>query len=204
MTGRSNTVEPSNRLTVIEGLPVGEVLAGIRVGDQTALASLYRAMYALLWRIALLMTRSAATAEEVVQDVFLALWARREVLDVEVDIQVYLAAAVRNRANDIGRHGMVVSTVERAVEQHTLDAPAVGMAAPAPDVAVETQEFYDAYYRALALLTKRERTALLLRWEQELTFEQIGGVLGLSNVGARAVVLRGQQKIQQALADYRT
>jgi len=90
------------------------------------------------------------------------------------------------------------------VEQHTLDAPAIGAPPTMPDAALETQEFYDAYHRALALLTERERTALLLRWDEDLTFEQIGHVLGLSNVGARAVVLRGQQKVQQALADYRT
>lgn len=96
-----------NRLTVVEGHPVGTVLARIRAGDQDAFASLYRTLYTILWRIAILVTRSAPTAEEIVQDVFLTLWDRRETLDVDADIRVYLAAAVRNRAHDLSRHRTV-------------------------------------------------------------------------------------------------
>ena len=74
-------------------------------------------MYPLLWRVALVVTRSSEGAEEVLQDVFCTLWTRRERLDSDMDIRVYLAAAVRNRAHDLGRHQTMVSAIEQAVGQ---------------------------------------------------------------------------------------
>lgn len=195
--------QPPVRSTVIEGVPVRELLIRLRGGDRVAFGTLYEALFDSLWRLALLLVRSPETAEEIVQDVFLALWVRRESIDVGSDIRVYLNEAVRHQAYHVLRHRRVVTATEDAVEQQTLDAPAVSQPFVAPDGAAETEEFYAAYHRILSTLTDRDAVALRLRWEEGFTFEQIGQVLGLSAMGARKLILRAQRKVQEALADYR-
>ena len=194
---------PLARLTVIDGVPIRELLLRLRDGDRAAFGTLYEAFFDSLWRLAMLLVRSPESAEEIVQDVFLSLWVRRASIDVGSDIRVYLNEAVRHQAYNLRRHSRVIATTEDAVEREVLDVPAVSQPFVAPDGAAETEEFYAAYHRILSALTERDAVALRLRWEEEFSFEQIGQVLGLSAMGARKLILRAQRKVQDALADYR-
>jgi RNA polymerase sigma-70 factor (ECF subfamily) len=186
----------------IGGEPSTEVLAAIRDGDLNAFETLYLALFPSLWRLAGLRTGSSDLAKDLVQDAFFAFWRRRTTIDVNMNVQVYLAVAVRNRARNMTRDARVVRDTEYAVQQHTLPTPAMGRSISLPDTNAEHQEFQAAYHRALYLLTDREREAGLLRWEEGLTFEQIGEILGISTGGTRKIVLRAQQKLQRLLADF--
>src|SRR5215208_8302170 len=81
-------------------VPAGgaEVLARLRAGDQQAFDDVFRAHYAALVRFAEGVVRHRAVAEEVVQDVMLQLWRRREALAPDSSLQAYLYQATRNRA----------------------------------------------------------------------------------------------------------
>lgn len=198
------TARAANALTTIGGVAVSELLSRLRVDDRAALATLYVALRVPMWRLAMILVRSADVADEIVQNVFVALWMRRHALAVETDLSAYLNTAVRNAARQVGRHGKVVDRVVSAVEQNTIELPAHGAGAVLPDVAAEHDDFLRAYQRALGTLAERERTALALRWEEERTFDEIGTVLGLSKVGARTVVMRAEGKVRALLAEYRT
>jgi len=191
-------------LSTIGGVAVSELLSRLRADDRDALATLYIALRVPMWRLAMILVRSADVADEIVQNVFVALWMRRQVLAVNTDLSAYLNTAVRNAARQLGRHGKVVDRVVSAVERSAIDLPAHGAALPQPDVAVEHNDFLGAYHRAVETLADRERTALMLRWEEERTFEEIGQLLGLSKVGARTVVMRAESKVRALLAEYRT
>ena len=64
-------------------------------------ARLYRTAYALLW--------NAQDAEDIVQDVFFKLWRKRETLEIEGSVKVYLLRAARNGCLDCIRHSKVVN-----------------------------------------------------------------------------------------------
>ena len=196
--------QPASRLvTTIEGEPTPAVLARIASGDTNALAALYRTFYEPLWRFAIVLLRSPDSAEEVIQDVFLRLAAKRATLDAKTDIRVYLYTAVRNRIRDLARHQRTTKAVEAFVQDEVLDAPAIGTGPAAPDVLAEGAEFIQSYREALLLLVPRERQALQLRWDEELTLSQIAAALGISIEGTRLAIARAQQKIQVALERYR-
>jgi len=174
------------------------------------MATVYDALFEPLWNIAAMETRSRETAIEIVHDVFLSLWARRETIEQTMvpgtDLRVYLAAAVRNRARNLRRHARVVDAAANALGaagDSVAHYPAMGQRDRTADALAEEEEFRGAYNRAIRTLTDQERLAVFLRWEEEWSFEQIGEVLSLSKVGARKVVLRAQRKVQLLLADYR-
>lgn len=189
-------------MELISGQSSTELLAAIRDGDLNAFETLYLSLFPSLWRLAGLRTGSSDLAKDLVQDAFFAFWRRRSTIDVNMNVQVYLAVAVRNRARNMTRDTRVVRDTEYAVQQHALPTPAMGQSLASPDTEAEHQEFQDAYQRALHVLTDREREAGLLRWEEGLTFEQISEILGISNEGTRKVVLRAQRKLQKLLVDF--
>lgn len=196
----TNTPKP---VVLLGGVPSSELLERIRTNDRGALEILYRSLFDALWNIAIIRTGEVAVAEEVLQDVFLRLWMRRDRLDVNLDIRVYLAAAVRNQTRDLGKHLRVIDATVHAVNEERQDIPGIGESPLTPDLQFETQEFLDAYHQAVTTLTDQEKIAVHLRWEQGMTFEELGEVLSLSKVGARKVVLRAQRKVQVLLEQYR-
>src|SRR5437868_5746531 len=67
-----------------------ELLERLRDGDQAAFDIIFRTWYAPLVRAAEAMLRQHAAAEEIVQDVMLELWRRRDRLAAEGSPQAYL------------------------------------------------------------------------------------------------------------------
>ena len=82
----------SNPMTTDDEL----LMALIRRGDQSAFRTLFERHYALLCSYAQSILHDASLSEEVVDDVFFALWKGREVLVISTSLRAYLIAAVRN------------------------------------------------------------------------------------------------------------
>ena len=70
----------------------------IKSGDQKALEQLYKRYYFSLCNFALQFVKSADYAEEIVSDVFLNIWLKREALTIRLSVKSYLFTATRNRA----------------------------------------------------------------------------------------------------------
>ncbi len=69
----------------------------IKKGNQKSFEVLFRKLYSDLVRYAFKITRDQSAAEEIVQDIFLYLWEKRNQLDVKGSIDSYLYSAVKNR-----------------------------------------------------------------------------------------------------------
>ena len=184
----------------VAGVPMREWLRRLRDDDRAALGALYDALATPLWRVAVLQTGASESAEDVVQDVFLWLWTHRATIAPDTDLRVYLATAVRNRARNLAKHRKVVDTTASSYD----GSVGAGLSQPPQlaDASLEAAEFLEAYRHALTLLSEREMTAALLRWEESFTFEQIGVVLAVSTKSAQRIVLRVRDKMYEALADF--
>lgn len=148
------------------------IVARLRAGDHRAFETVFRAHHALLHAVA---ARLAAPdlAEEIVQDVMLALWERRATLDVRGPIRAYLLTAVRFTA---------ASTVRRArvVAKHA-DAAAALHAPPASaDAALLDDERARAIEQAIARLPERCRLAFVLVRLEGLSYAEAAAALGVS------------------------
>jgi len=163
-----------------------------------ALATIYNALFDRLWRFAYLTVRTREAAEEVTQDVFFALWQRRATLEVYGDVAVYLHTAVRYRAAKYVRHDRVVARHADTAEHPVSDDSAIAHIA-GPDETLSAAELERAFLDALAAVPARVRQALILRWRDGWTYEEVGEALGISKVAARAMVLRYQQRLRPFL-----
>lgn len=188
-----------------------ELARRVRGGDEAAFESIFRAHHAALWRFAFGLVHSRDVAEELVQEVFLAVWRERRDWEPTGAVRGWLFAAVRNHALNHLRHERVVSRLEErlAAQDGTSGAAAVrtggevpvAMSAPAPDAqsAVEARELDEAVDRAIAALPERRRMAMALRWKHGLTAAEIAVVLKTTPASVRVLLTRARHELSALL-----
>lgn len=67
----------------------------LRVGDNRAFAALYDKYWTSLYEKAYRKTQSKETAEELIQEIFVSLWANREQLKIEKTFEVYIHTSLK-------------------------------------------------------------------------------------------------------------
>lgn len=81
-----------------------QLLDLLRQGDEVAFTMIYNRYWDKLFTVAAHKLNNAAEAEEVVQEIFLDLWNRREIVQVHSALSSYLAVAVKYKVINILAH----------------------------------------------------------------------------------------------------
>jgi RNA polymerase sigma-70 factor (sigma-E family) len=156
-----------------------------------AVEQLYAAHWARLVRLSVLLVRDTGTAEEVVQDAFVAVHARWGKLREPEKALAYLRQAVVNRSRSALRHRAVVL---RHAEREADPSPAPG--ADEASLAVERR---GAVLDAMRALPPRQREVLALRYYLELSEAEIADTLGIARGSVKAHASRGSAALRELL-----
>ena len=154
-----------------------------------AVIELYSQHYRALVRLAALLVRDTPTAEEVVQDSFVAMsggWQRLR--DTEKAL-AYLRQAVVNRSRSVLRHRTVV---DKNLQKAPPDMPSAEHGAL---VLLERS----AVVAALRGLPDRQREALVLRYYADLSEAEIATAMGISRGAVKSHTARGMSALRNAL-----
>jgi RNA polymerase sigma-70 factor (sigma-E family) len=163
--------------------------AGIEWSADRAVTELYSQHYRALVRLAAMLVRDTPTAEEVVQDAFVAMhdgWQRLR--DTEKAL-AYLRQAVVNRSRSVLRHRTVV---DKNVQKAPPDMPSAEHGAM---VLLERS----AVVAALRNLPNRQREALVLRYYADLSEAEIATAMGISRGAVKSHTARGMTSLRAAL-----
>jgi len=171
---------------------VGEPAVG---GPAVDITTLFRCHYAELVRLAVMLVGDRPTAEDVVQDVFTGLHARRGRPGPSGDQLAYVRACVLNGCRS-------------ALRRRSLLRRLAGSRAPMPDLPHESaeQEVILAEGRrevlaALATLPRRRREVLVLRYYLGLREAEIAAVLGITPGTVKSTAARGLGALARALGE---
>lgn len=151
------------------------LLAAVAADDQAAYKTLFESYYDRLHRLAFLITRSKELSEEIVSDVFIALWRNRSnALDI-ANLRVYLYIATRNTAMNYQK-----KLQKKAVVR--LDDLDIDLADPYanPEQAFITKEMDARIRAAIEALPPRCKMVFKLVKEDGLSYKEAAEVLGLS------------------------
>ena len=158
-----------------------------------AIEQLYAAHWAQLVRLSVLLVRDTGTAEEVVQDAFVAVHARWHKLREPDKALAYLRQAVVNRSRSALRHRAVVSRhAARETDPHPL---------PGADERALDAHRRGAVLDALRALPRRQREVLALRYYLDLSESEIADTLGISRGSVKAHASRGSAALRHLLGD---
>jgi RNA polymerase sigma-70 factor (ECF subfamily) len=176
------------------------LVARIREGDERALEVVFHRYAGPMCTFALHVVRRPDLATEVVHDVFLRIWERRERLQVRDSLQAYLYRATRNRALDVMKRAALE---QRWVERSTQEHEAAGPPAMAPAHAeLERADLVTALERAVEEIPERRRMAFLLRWKDGLSYVEIAGLMGTSIKTVENQISRALRDLRDLLAPH--
>ncbi len=162
--------------------------AGATWDADTALEELYAAHWRQLVRLSVLLVRDVGTAEEIVQDAFVAVHGRWTRLRDHDRALAYLRQAVVNRSRSVLRH--------RKVEAKHAPVPGV---APAADDGALAQARRDVVLEAMRHLPDRQREVVALRYYLDLSEADIAATLGISRGAVKSHSSRGLAALKLSL-----
>lgn len=172
-----------------------DLRARIRRGDHAAFEELFRAHYDGLVRFANRLIVAPMEAEEVVQDVMLNVWLRREQLESDENLKTYLFRATRNRALNHLRRRRLENLFRKSLP---VDEPAAPP--PAGDDASATEA---AIRAAVDALPDRCREVFVLSREHKLSYSAIAETMGISVKTVETQMGRALKALRAALEPYR-
>jgi RNA polymerase sigma-70 factor (ECF subfamily) len=151
-----------------EGAP-GALLSQVALGNRGAFESLYRATADKLFGICLRVLGDRAEAEEVLQEVFTAVWRKAAQYDArQGSVMSWLAITARNRAIDRLRARPARSTLS------TLDlATEIADTRPSPDQEAESSSDRERLDGCLEQLEPRRRSLIREAFFSGFTYEEL-------------------------------
>ena len=166
-----------------------EVVASESWDADEALTAVYSAHYTSLVRLGALLLHDAATAEEVVQDAFVAMHGRWHRLRDPHKALAYLRTTVVNGCRSRQRHLVVV-------DKHTpKELPDV----PSAEQTALAGAHTDAVIEAMRALPEKQRTVMVLRYYGELSESEIAETMGISRGAVKSHASRAAKSLRVAL-----
>jgi RNA polymerase sigma-70 factor, ECF subfamily len=182
----------SNRPAILDSK---ELFDRIRRGEESAFDALFRDWYPSLVRASESIVQSRAVAEEIVQDVLLELWRRRESLVSSSSPQAYLFQSTRNRSLNHVRH-------ERVVKQGEPYARRPESTESMAHAHMVEDEMQAAVRQAVASLPDRCREVFELSRTHGLKYNDIAVVLGISVKTVEAQMGKALRILREVLSPW--
>jgi len=156
------------------------LVIAIRQGDVDAFAELVRRYHGPLLALAYQFTRQREDAEDLVQDTFIAAYRDLPTLREAEKLRGWLHAILRH----LGLRWRARRRPEEPLDEQMA----------APTVAPEDTAVFEAMQR----LSAADREVLVLRYLNELSYQEIGGVLGVSVHTAEVRCARARKRLKKS------
>lgn len=165
-----------------------------RKNDRQAFETLYNAYFKRLFVFCLPMIRSKESAEEIVNDVFIRLWERREALLEIENAEVYLYVAARNRTLDYIRK----APSSKTEDLHTIGGDRISFSLD-PEQLMITKEMKRKIEMAIDRLPPRCKLIFKLIKEDGLKYKEVAAILDLSIKTVEAQLTIAMKKLTSAI-----
>lgn len=161
----------------------------MRKGDERAFAWLYDRYFRLLYNYGKKIGAENAPLEDGIHDLFVDLWRFRENLSPTTSVRFYLYRSLRRRLlrNDSRKS---LFTVDGLIIEDALQASIPSSEHDLIEAEVSHQRIYKLK-KLLSDLSPRQYEALVLRFYDEMTFDEIAAILNVNEQSARNLVQRG-------------
>jgi RNA polymerase sigma-70 factor (ECF subfamily) len=163
-----------------------------RAGSTTAFEAVVVRFEKPVYNFLLLRTGNAQDAEELTQETFLRAWQKLEHYQARWKFSTWLFTLARRLAASRGR------SLRRELELDATHDPSSQEPDPARELCAREQR--DRLWSIAArVLTAEQRSALLLRYVEGLSIEEIATVLGRMRTSVRVLLFRSREKLARHL-----
>lgn len=192
MMPRAAPVRAGSRYSYEDMLPPDDdptLASRALAGERDAFDELVRRYQKKVHRIAVGILRSSHDADDAVQEVFIRAYRYLRSYDPERSFEGWLMGIAMNQARAMRSR--------RRSATSTLEATPVAPGKPSPD-----SEMHAAALQAVSALPEKQREAMLLYLNTELTTQEIGDLLGCSKGAAGVHLHRARAALRKALGPW--
>ena len=171
---------------------VEDLVRRARAGSPVAFGEIVARFESPVFNFLLRRGASAEDAEELAQDTFVRAWRRLDLYDARWSFATWLFALARRLSATRSRRRAPASEGSEALGSVSVHAD------PGRELA-RTEERASLWSIAERVLEDDPRSALWLRYAEDLSIEEIARVLGRSQVSVRVMLFRARAKLGKAL-----
>jgi len=146
--------------------------------------------YKLLYRVAYHLTGNAQDAEDLLQDMYLKLWQKRDNLPDEAMKEAYLVTMMRRLFIDQRRLKHVDTSAELKNEEGPPDERSL-------DEQIDSRDEVKQIEGLIQQLSERDAKIIQMHLMEDRSYEEIEQDTGLSQGNIRIIVMRTKQKLKQ-------
>lgn len=169
----------------------------IEKSNQQAFEDLYRLFFSRLFNFSMLYVHTKEAAEEIVNDIMIKVWNKRDNISSIENLETYLFVAVRNHS---------LNYLQKYSHYHIAIEPESGMAEVInihnPEKEMEWKEINLKLHMAVEQLPDQCRTVFKLIKEEGFKYKQVAEILGLSPRTIETQLFRAIKKLSVVLKDY--
>jgi RNA polymerase sigma factor (sigma-70 family) len=161
----------------------------MRKGDKASFAWIYDHYFKLLYNYGKKIGVETQPLEDAIHDLFVDLWRLRENLSPTTSVRFYLYRSLRRKVSRNAANGHYFTSLEQILE-----SAYPGTVPSSEQQVIEDEIHHQRVYQLrkfLNNLSPRQYEALVLRFYDELSFEEIGAILNMNEQSARNLVQRG-------------
>lgn len=163
--------------------------------DRRAFNTFFHALYPRFYQLAFSITKSDATAEEVLAEVFVKIWNNRRKLPEIERLHAYLFTSVRNQCR---------TYFSSKVDHDSLNETHASkyMHQSHPESLLLDKELVEMLDRAIAQLPERCKMVFNLVKIDQLSYQEVADVLGISHKTVQGQMVIALKKIKTSLSNY--
>ncbi|MGX5817376.1 RNA polymerase sigma factor [Chitinophaga lutea] len=173
-----------------------ELLRRVSSGDADAYRTVFERHWDAVYSTALMLSKSAAIAEDVAQDVFTLLWEKRASLPGVERLEGFLFITARN---------LIFSRLRRMASQDAYRQYVKARFAPeaaGADEQTEARELEQVIMRAIGQLPPQQQKAFRLSRFEGLAHEEIARAMGVSRVTIKSYIVQAIASLRKVMAKY--
>jgi RNA polymerase sigma-70 factor, ECF subfamily len=165
--------------------------------DEKSFEKLFNEYAAVLCKYSIRFVRDTDLAEDIVKEVFITLWEKRNSISIQLSLKSYLYASVKNRSIDYLRSRIAKIRFEKDELLNDLTEPVDFSSA------LEEKEFSEMITKAVEQLPEMCRIVFSMRRFGDFTNKQISEELNISVKTVENHISKAIKKLRPILANYR-
>ena len=165
-------------------------------GEKEAFRFFFEKYYSDLCNMVNLYLRDPVMSEEIVQDIFMYLWEKKESIKIESSLKSYLLRASKNRSLNYIRNEK--TKLEIYSKLNNSDHGTIEM----PDTVLDSNQLREVINAAIDSLPERCREVYILGKEKSMSYKEISEELGISVKTVEVQMGKALKKLREQLRPY--
>lgn len=174
------------------------LLRRLTSGDEQAIDFLFKKYYAEMLRLSYTVLKDREAGKDIIQDIFINIWEKRESLHFSKPIKAYLFRSVINRSlNYLRDQGKtLILPIDKMKESSHASS------AGASSEKLEEQEMEHLILRLINELPPQCRLAFELSRNQQMSYKEVAGYMGISVKAVEKHMAKALKQLRKGLEAY--